>query len=267
MMEKSLTYAYQTGGLVSPSGSGTAMLPPGVDKRIPAKEPYRREGVEYIEHNGQMVPKDALNALKGAVGLLGADDSPDVLRYDVNGDGRVTAGDAVQFLRYASMPDYSDNAEFFNSFYAQEAPAPTVFDPQSAVYTPPESTAVPSIIPNTPINVFGGIDYTNPLTNTGTTVPTVNTPAVPTVDRTYGTYTPPAATQSLTGMGDNRSYGGFTGTGTQVTPQQSTFVQPTALDTSSVFDPVRQGLGSLFDRAKSLQGQTNYVNPFMRTGG
>lgn len=262
MMEKSLTYAYQTGGLVSPSGSGTGTLPPGVAQRIPAKEPYRREGVEYVEHNGQLAPKDAIDSLKMAVGLLDED-----LRYDVNGDGRITAGDAVQFLRYGVMPDYSENTDFFSSFYAKEAPAPTVFDPQSAVYTPPESTAVPSVIPNTPINVFGGIDYTNPLTNTGTTVPTVNTPAVPTVNRTYGTYTPPDATQSLTGMGDNRSYGGFTGTGTQVTPQQSTFVQPAALDTSSVFDPVRQGLGSLFDRAKSLQGQTNYVNPFMRTGG
>lgn len=232
---------------------------------VPQASPYRREGVEFVEYNGQMVPKDALNALQGAVGLLGDSDSAEVMRYDVDGDGRVTAGDALAFLKYGSQEGYSDNADFFSNFYGSNTPPPpTVYEQGQGVA---DTGTAGQTLSFTPFNVFGGIDYTNPMTNTGTTVPTVNTPVVPTVNRTYGTYTPPDATQSLTGMGDNRSYGSFTGTGTQVTPPQSTFVQPAALDTSSVFDPVRQGLGSLFDRAKSLQGQSNYVNPFLRPGG
>ena len=100
---------------------------------------YLREGIQLVEHNGKMVPADAVAALKAAVGLSGADDSPEVLRYDVNGDGRTTAHDAVQFLKYAQQEGYDDNAAFFQNFYG----TPTFSETPSATPTPQTTPVIP----------------------------------------------------------------------------------------------------------------------------
>jgi len=91
-------------------------------------EPYRREGLEYVEHNGNMVPKEALDALKMAVGLKDVD-----LRYDVTGDGEISSRDALGFLKYGTFEDYGQDTDFFTDFYGTGTAAPepeqNPFDP------------------------------------------------------------------------------------------------------------------------------------------
>jgi hypothetical protein len=111
MMNKSLNYAYPRkyaeGG------------------EVPQTNTFVRDGVEFVEHNGQMVSKEALDVLNMAVGLRDED-----MRYDVNNDGRIGAGDAVEFLRYAKLEDYNDDSGFMSQFYDQGAAAenPTYTD-------------------------------------------------------------------------------------------------------------------------------------------
>lgn len=111
MMNKSLNYAYPRkyaeGG------------------EVPQANTFVRDGVEMVEHNGQMVSKEALDVLNMAVGLRDED-----MRYDVNNDGRIGAGDAVEFLRYAKLEDYNDDSGFMSQFYDQGAAAenPTYTD-------------------------------------------------------------------------------------------------------------------------------------------
>lgn len=111
MMNKSLNYAYPRkyaeGG------------------EVPQTNTFVRDGVEFVEHNGQMVPKEALAVLNMAVGLRDED-----MRYDVNNDGRIGAGDAIEFLRYAKIEDYNDDSGFMSQFYDQGAAAenPTYTD-------------------------------------------------------------------------------------------------------------------------------------------
>jgi len=111
MMNKSLNYAYPRkyaeGG------------------EVPQTNTFVRDGVELVEHNGQMVPKEALDVLNMAVGLRDED-----MRYDVNNDGRIGANDAIEFLRYAKLEDYNDDSGFMSQFYDQGAAAenPTYTD-------------------------------------------------------------------------------------------------------------------------------------------
>ena len=111
MMNKSLNYAYPQkyaeGG------------------EVPQTNTFVRDGVEFVEHNGQMVSKEALDVLNMAVGLRDED-----MRYDVNNDGRIGAGDALEFLKYAKLEDYSDDSGFMSQFYDQGAAAenPTYTD-------------------------------------------------------------------------------------------------------------------------------------------
>jgi hypothetical protein len=90
-------------------------------------------------------------------------------------------------------------------------------------------------------------------------------PPTTTLPRTYGTTTPGVYQPP----GQPRSYGGgdFQGTGTPFTYQAPDMTLPAPVDGNQNMAPLREGIGALFDRAKSLQGQTNYVNPFLRTGG
>jgi hypothetical protein len=86
---------------------------------VPA-EPFRREGVEYIDDgSGNMVSADASAALKQTVGLSDQD-----LRYDVDGSGEVNLQDALAFMKYASGQDVDANTPFFSEFYGASSQQP-----------------------------------------------------------------------------------------------------------------------------------------------
>ena len=221
---------------------------------------YQRPGVEFVEYNGQMVPADALRALQGAVGLYGDRDSAENLRYDVDGDGRLTAHDASQFLKYGKLQDYSDNADFFNAFYdtnfVPDRPAPppppsstsspfgTVTD--TTTYTPPDQTA--------PVQTATPPDYTVPFTPTFNTAPTA-TPTAQTTPRL-----PPTATMPDLGLSMGNVAGAFTDNPPSPTAGQEAYqqyVMATNPQIASLYTPPQQqGLGSLMDNPL-LQSTTN----------
>ena len=218
---------------------------------------YRRPGVEFVEYNGKMVPADALRALQGAVGLHGDRDSAENLRYDVDGDGRLTANDASQFLKYGMLQDYSDNADFFSSFYdtnfAPDRPAPPPPSPfgtgtDTTTYTPPADTATPPVATATPP------DYTAPFTPTFTTPPTA-TPTAQTTPRL-----PPTATMPDLGLSMGNVAGAFTDNPPSPTAGQAAYQQyvvATNPQIASLYTPPeQQGLGSLMDNPL-LQSSTN----------
>ena len=190
-------------------------------------------GGELVEYNGQMVPKKALDALKMAVGLIDKDTG-----YDVNNDGRIGADDALDILK--------------NSRNAQppaQPPAEVMPIEPGGDFGLPPFQRLPEVMPIEPGGDFG-LPAQNPFVR-----PDVG-------GRTYGTYTPPAAPETIKGDGYNRTYG-------QMPPAAlaPTFMTPVPQNDAGVLDPLREGLGSLFDRAKSLQGQSTYSNPFLRPGG
>jgi len=218
---------------------------------------YRRPGIEFVEHNGKMVPADALRALQGAVGLHGDRDSAENLRYDVDGDGRLTASDASQFLKYGMLQDYSDNADFFSSFYdtnfVPDRPAPPPPSPfgtgtDTTTYTPPADTATPPVATATPP------DYTAPFTPTFTTPPTA-TPTAQTTPRL-----PPTATMPDLGLSMGNVAGAFTDNPPSPTAGQAAYQQyvvATNPQIASLYTPPeQQGLGSLMDNPL-LQSSTN----------
>ena len=218
---------------------------------------YRRQGIEFVEHNGKMVPADALRALQGAVGLHGDRDSAENLRYDVDGDGRLTAHDASQFLKYGMLQDYSDNADFFSSFYdtnfVPDRPAPPPPSPfgtgtDTTTYTPPAGTATPPVATATPP------DYTAPFTPTFTTPPTA-TPTAQTTPRL-----PPTATMPDLGLSMGNVAGAFTDNPPSPTAGQAAYQQyvvATNPQIASLYTPPeQQGLGSLMDNPL-LQSSTN----------
>ena len=218
---------------------------------------YRRPGIEFVEHNGKMVPADALRALQGAVGLHGDRDSAENLRYDVDGDGRLTAHDASQFLKYGMLQDYSDNADFFSSFYdtnfVPDRPAPPPPSPfgtgtDTTTYTPPADTATPPVATATPP------DYTAPFTPTFTTPPTA-TPTAQTTPRL-----PPTATMPDLGLSMGNVAGAFTDNPPSPTAGQAAYQQyvvATNPQIASLYTPPeQQGLGSLMENPL-LQSSTN----------
>ena len=233
---------------------------------------YRRPGVEFVEHNGKMVPADALRALQGAVGLHGDRDSAENLRYDVNGDGRLTAHDASQFLKYGMLQDYSDNADFFSSFYDTNSAPGLTFGgggggsgdgrPDSTVYNPDQITSVtqgslgfsgnPEHFSTTPAPTPP--DYTVPFTPTFTTPPT----ATPTAQTTP--QLPPTATMPDLGLSMGNVAGAFTDNPPSPTAGQDAYQQyvvATNPQIASLYTPPeQQGLGSLMDNPL-LQSSTN----------
>ena len=88
----------------------------------PAVEPFRREGLTYVENNGKMVLKEAVDALEMIVGQRDQD-----LRYDINGDGKVDMNDAIGFIKYGSGVDQGEATDtFMQNFYApKEESIPT----------------------------------------------------------------------------------------------------------------------------------------------
>jgi hypothetical protein len=136
----------------------------------------------------------------------------------------------------------------------------------------PPTIAPPSVLPPTFENPFDNrnIKDLNPIATTMAMgeedggMPSLPPPTT-TLPRTYGTTTPGVYQPP----GQPRSYGGgdFQGTGTPFTYQAPDMTLPAPVDGNQNMAPLREGIGALFDRAKSLQGQTNYVNPFLRTGG
>jgi len=74
-----------------------------------------QSGATLVEHDGKMVSQDALTALNMAVGNQAED-----MRYDANGDGRLTPGDALEFTKYAEMENYGDDSGFMSVFYGDQ---------------------------------------------------------------------------------------------------------------------------------------------------
>ena len=74
-----------------------------------------QSGATLVEHDGKMVSQDALTALNMAVGNQAED-----MRYDANGDGRLTPGDALEFAKYAEMENYGDDSGFMSVFYGDQ---------------------------------------------------------------------------------------------------------------------------------------------------
>ena len=266
MMGKNLNYAYprkfaEGGGVPRYTEAEHAAAQQAAQQAIlEAAGPeadYRRPGVEFVEYNGKMVPADALRALQGAVGLHGDRDSAENLRYDVDGDGRLTANDASQFLKYGMLQDYSDNADFFSSFYdtnfAPDRPAPPPPSPfgtgtDTTTYTPPAGTATPPVSTATPP------DYTVPFTPTFTTPPTA-TPTAQTTPRL-----PPTSTMPDLGLSMGNVAGAFTDNPPSPTAGQAAYQQyvvATNPQIASLYTPPeQQGLGSLMENPL-LQSSTN----------
>ena len=129
---------------------------------------YLGAGANLVEHNGQMVSQDALNALNMSVGNL----EPD-MRYDVNGDGNISPQDALQFAKYAEQENYDDGGGFMSSFYGDSpggldgalAPAPLPDDPalSGSAPLPDASTPLPDAptpLPDAP--TYGGSAVSSP---------------------------------------------------------------------------------------------------------
>ena len=116
--------------IANEAGSGPSQI------EVPSDtiEPFRREGVEYVEHNGKMVPKEAVDALKMTVGLIDED-----LRYDINGDGQISSNDAIGFLRYGALEDYGSDTDFFTDFYGTGTAAP---EPEQKPFDPGQLTTM-----------------------------------------------------------------------------------------------------------------------------
>tara|TARA_R100000995_G_scaffold84863_1_gene65324 strand:+ start:4798 stop:8193 length:3396 start_codon:yes stop_codon:yes gene_type:complete len=90
-------------------------------------EPFRREGVNYVEHDGKMVPEEVKNGLEMLVGLRDTD-----LSYDVNGDGKVDMNDILGFIRYGTGLSQDEATEtFMQNFYTpKDEPEETIVEPE-----------------------------------------------------------------------------------------------------------------------------------------
>jgi len=111
---------------------------------------FRREGVEFVEYNGQMVPADSVRALRGAVGLEGDRNSAENLAYDVDGDGRLTSADALAFMKYGTQEDYTGNSDFFSNFYGGQQEEDTMLPPLTKPERTPIDKPAPYLPPGTP---------------------------------------------------------------------------------------------------------------------
>lgn len=174
-------------------------------------------------------------------------------------------------------------------------PPPTVYDPGSGLYIPridpvspflpsqPSDTLMGPIQPGEQIPTGPNVDYrpgiglppttfaTGEEDTGGTTPPMATTFAMGEEDggaqnpfqRTYGNNPVPP---SYAPPGSPRTYqpSNYQGTGTPTTYQAPDMVLPEFVDGSQAMNPLREGIGAIFDRAKQLQGQTNYINPFKR---
>ena len=177
-----------------------------------------------------------------------------------DGGGGMGGSDPLPFRPPADQLDPVPEPRPENPFLGMPVPAD------------PPTIAPPSVLPPTFENPFdnSNIKDLNPIATTMAMgeedggMPSLPPPTT-TLPRTYGTTTPGVYQPP----GQPRSYGGgdFQGTGTPFTYQAPDMTLPAPVDGNQNMAPLREGIGALFDRAKSLQGQTNYVNPFLRTGG
>jgi len=98
---------------------------------IGEEEPsFVKEGINFVDHNGQKVPEAGLDVLKMVVRLKDPD-----MRYDVNGDGKLTPSDALSFMKFSKGMGIGDEAEAFMKKFYKAIPQEMAADVDRMEYT------------------------------------------------------------------------------------------------------------------------------------